>query len=44
MGMKGYFIDEYSYDALLKLAKVQALVANDYNFLDIIESLKPIEV
>ena len=42
--MKGYFIDEFSYDALVKLAKVQAVVSNDYNFLDVLETAKPIEV
>lgn len=41
--MKGYFLNEHSYDALLKLAKVQATVANDYSFLDVLETAEPME-
>ena len=42
--MKGYFIDELSYNALLQMAKVQVVVSNDYNFLDILETAKPMEI
>lgn len=41
--MKGYFINETSYNLLMQLAYVQAALG-DTNFLDVLETAKPLEI
>lgn len=42
--MKGYFIDETSYNILVKLATVQVALTGDTNFLDVLEVAKPVDI